>query len=922
MSGGGLIEASGGLGTQLTSNGSGGGGRVALHVGQLVGFDPMNQVRVWGGTKYGPVYAAPGTVLVRAGTEIYGRLIVDNGQADGLDRVGPVTELPSLGSGDVGAWLAEGSDAWLQGAAAFRSDWLGVWAVLLSAGGEDLGSFEVMSVDPAGRLRLRGAGSVASPARYRGEYRFDGVELRHGAKLASGDVMSMGAVVFEGQVGLSASVVDATDVTVRTGAVLSSANGDRVRLRASGRVTIEAGSRVDVSGQGYLGGASGIVGGSPAGVRGSSSSSGGSHGGVGLSRGGVPGEVYDSVYVPHLAGGGGSWTNSAKPGSGGGVVEIEAGELVLEGELRARGQEINFAGGGGGSVWVKAGVLSGGGVIDASATPVVVNAGDGTAGGGGRVGLHVGQMVGFDAVSQVRAWGGNYYPAVPASPGTVLVREGSQLYGRLLVDNGVTSTGADRVGPVTELPLLGSGAISGWALEGSDSWLQGATAFPSDWLGVSVVLLGTNGEDLGSFEVMSVDPAGRLRLRGAASVASPTRYRGEYRFDGVELRHGAKLVSGDVLSMGSVVFEGQVGLSAAVVDATDVTLRTGAVLSSANGDRVRLKASGRLTVEASSRVDVTGQGYLGGSSGGMGGSPAGVRGSTSVSGGSHGGVGLSEGGVAGEVYDSVYVPHLAGGGGSWTSALKPGSGGGVIEIEAGELVLEGELRARSQETNSSGGAGGSIWVKAGVLSGAGLIDASCTPVVANTAGTPGGGGRVGLHVGQLVGFDTLSQVRVWGGDDYPAVPAAPGTVLVREGGQFYGRLIVDNGRTASNLPRSAPLSPLPSIGSGSIGFTEPDATDSSDLWIEPSDPAQTFSNGVEGMWVRFAAADFRVLALSADRRRLLLDGAASSVSVGEAFVGLYRFDSVAVRNGAKLQLFDQLDSPSIMVDPDSQLILP
>jgi len=174
----------------------------------------------------------------------------------------------------------------------------------------------------------------------------------------------------------------------------------------------------------------------------------------------------------------------------------------------------------------------------------------------------------------------------------------------------------------------------------------------------------------------------------------------------------------------------------------------------------------------------------------------------------------------------------------------------------------------------------------------------------------------------LVGFEPVSQVKVLGGTRYGPVYAAPGTVLVREGAQLYGRLIVDNGRTSTNLPRIAPLSFLPSIGTGTVGFTEPDATDSSDLWIEPSDPAKTFSNGVEGMWVRFAAADFRVLALSADRRRVLLDGAATSVSVGDSFIGLYRFDSVTVKNGAKLQLFDRLESPSIVVDPDSQLVLP
>ncbi len=90
---------------------------------------------------------------------------------------------------------------------------------------------------------------------------------------------------------------------------------------------------IDVSGLGYQGGIFGTSPrGAPAGVAGAVRS-GGSHGGLGSLQeaNGIPGPVYDSVYRPQLGGGGGDATPANR---GGGVIDIEAGELELLGELR------------------------------------------------------------------------------------------------------------------------------------------------------------------------------------------------------------------------------------------------------------------------------------------------------------------------------------------------------------------------------------------------------------------------------------------------------------------------------------------------------------------------------------------------------------------------------------------------------------
>ena len=61
---------------------------------------------------------------------------------------------------------------------------------------------------------------------------------------------------------------------------------------------------------------------------------------------------------------------------------------------------------------------------------------------------------------------------------------------------------------------------------------------------------------------------------------------------------------------------------------------------------------------------------------------------------------------------------------------------------------------------------------------------------------------------------------------------------------------------------------------------------------------------------------------TADRRRVLLDGAAGLVSVGDAYQGVYKFDTVTVHGGAVLEFLDTADVTNFDVDADSQVITP
>jgi hypothetical protein len=181
---------------------------------------------------------------------------------------------------------------------------------------------------------------------------------------------------------------------------------------------------------------------------------------------------------------------------------------------------------------------------------------------------------------------------------------------------------------------------------------------------------------------------------------------------------------------------------------------------------------------------------------------------------------------------------------------------------------------------------------------------------------------VALYVNQLQGFDPVLQVRAHGGArrDTNGVAngyAGPGTILVSTSASAFGDLLVDQGDPAG-LPVAH--TPLPTVGAGIVSATAPDAEDPTALWIEPQDSGALFGLGVSGAYVRVDGVDLRVLAQTTDRRRILLEGAAGLVDVGDPYLGVYKLDVVTVRGGATLVLFDEPEVGLFDVAPDSQVI--
>ena len=771
---------------------------------------------------------------------------------------------------------------------------------------------------------LAGAGAVSGVASYAGEYRFDQITLKSSAGLTASDPLKSGDVEVYGSATRLPAQLQAASMTINAGSVaVAAAASGVVDLTVSGTLDIQAGAHLDVSAQGYAGAtAAGGSGAAPAGV------------------------VYDSVYQPQLAGGGGSLScggTGYRGGAGGGVVALTVGTLQLDGQILARGEtrSLGQAGGAGGSVLVQAATIAGAGSIDVSGGQGDYYCPGGGVGGGGRVALVAATFTGFNPLTQVTAYGAQelYYgqpqSGLFAGPGTVFWKDSTVTYGRLLVDSGQDSSGNDRKGPVTPLPALGGGAVTAWSAAGGGGagnvWLSGAAGFGGVWLGAWVQVLDASGNLLGEFQVAQIDGQGRALLAGAGAVGGAASYAGEYRFDQITLKSSAGLTASDPLKSGDVEVYGSATRLPAQLQTTNMTINAPAVAvaAAANGV-VDLTVTGTLDIQAGAHLDVSAQGYAGATAaGGSGAAPAGVAVSQNDAGGSHGGAGAPHtfAGPAGAVYDSVYQPQLAGGGGSLScggTGYRGGGGGGVVALTVGTLQLDGQILARG-ETRSlgqAGGAGGSVVVQAATIAGAGSIDVSggqgdyyCP------GGGVGGGGRVALVAATFAGFNPLTQVTAYGAQElYYGQPqsgmfAGPGTVFWKDSTVTYGRLLVDSGKDGSGNDRKGPVTPLPALGGGAItAWSAAGGGGAGNVWLSA---AAGFGGVWLGAWVEVLDAsgdllgEFQVAQIDGQGRALL--AGAGAVSGAASYAGEYRFDQITLKSSAGLTASDPLRSGDVEV---------
>ncbi|MDP9191464.1 MAG: Ig-like domain-containing protein [Acidobacteriota bacterium] len=260
----------------------------------------------------------------------------------------------------------------------------------------------------------------------------------------------------------------------------------------------------------------------------------------------------------------------------------------------------------------------------------------------------------------------------------------------------------------------------------------------------------------------------------------------------------------------------------------------------------------------------------------------GARNVTAVAqGGSH----LGRGGaitLTGATYGSVERPREAGAG-----DIRNQPGGGVVRINAATAAVDGIVRANGGIGGTEGaGAGGSIWITATKVTGGGTIMAD-----GGNASWPGGGGAIAIEY-----TDPTSIL--------PAMFARPGsktsghldriggagTVFTRGPQSTFGAVTVDSGG------RGHGIIDLPSLGSGvaqansSANTLVTDRTDNIGAyfvghWVRVTDN----TGAVKGTW--------RIATISAKTATLTPNaGETISIAQGDKWQGLYRFDTVTLRD--------------------------
>ncbi|MCH9646794.1 MAG: carboxypeptidase regulatory-like domain-containing protein [Deltaproteobacteria bacterium] len=244
-------------------------------------------------------------------------------------------------------------------------------------------------------------------------------------------------------------------------------------------------------------------------------------------------------------------------------------------------------------------------------------------------------------------------------------------------------------------------------------------------------------------------------------------------------------------------------------------------------------------------------------------------------GGSHGGRGEFD--SFGFTYGSLFDPVDLGAGGV-------GTGGGVIRIAApeGNLIVDGRLTSNSETV----GAGGSVRLEAQSIRGAGVIQASARDFTGTTS--RGGGGRIALYT-DMVAPDLWPRIQAGGG--------SAGTIFWKGSDHQFGELLVDG---AGYFPTE--VTELVSVGRGTVdSVTAATVTDGS----------ASFGHTLQGVEVAFEDDFSELWTITSNDHRgqvLTVDAATQPLTAvaGDTYQGVYRFDRVTVRDGARLLTQDRI----------------
>lgn len=565
------------------------------------------------------------------------------------------------------------------------------------------------------------------------------------------------------------------------------------------------------------------------GVGSSSLLTGGGYGGCGGGNTNDSCVVYGSLYkaTEFGSGGGTSQIPDGNHGTAGGIIDVMASHLVVDGVISSNGQSgdsTTTGGGSGGSVDISiTEQLSGRGQIKAEGGDCV---GEITgAGGGGRISLLI---TGDDKFSGTFSARGGNSSAKSGSPGTVYIEVGKTVLRdkKLILDN----SGIHSASPLPvflkqssvasynlqELYLKGKVILHvekdmqvdklvtdsnsviyikdnvTFTAEPTSRYLQPYCNFIVESNGEiripdEVMFLGSSNVFKGTLTGILDMIIGENRKVTFSSSARTARYidgqytfitdRGEYRFSSLRVKNGAFFS-----------FE-EARLKKVPLTVGRLEVNFGAIVQ---GSWLDIQASD-VIIHPGATLDLSAQGHESDKGPGAGG-----RYQSDGTGAGHGGYGGLRHGNQGTWYGSAFNPNDTGSGGGSSSYGAGGVGGGYLRLTVVRVVkLEGAISVTGtsgEASNSGGGSGGSVWISADDIQGNGIIIAKG----GDGKGTGGGGsgGRVGIYLQKPMSFEGLLQAQ--GGSGKEA--GAAGTLYIKDNNKFIPRkrLWIDNLAIAIN----------------------------------------------------------------------------------------------------------------------------
>ncbi|HRY82404.1 MAG TPA: hypothetical protein P5232_01710, partial [Candidatus Moranbacteria bacterium] len=643
-------------------------------------------------------------------------------------------------------------------------------------------------------------------------------------------------------VGGSGTITHTANTTSNTHAIRLSVGGDMSiesggYVNANGKGLTGGAGGTSAPTNGSNGNASGAGGGN-GGIANTSSGGGGGHGGAGgvgytTVTGGIEHDQATLTEPNALGSGGGGgggfyWDENTKiaggaGGNGGGAIKLNiSGTLTLNsgGFISANGNTggssgaFNGGGGSGGSIWISAGSITGSGTVRANG-----GAGGNSSGnyyGGGGAGGRIAIIYTTDSSSSFAktAYGGQGYNSIYGASGSIYTKQDSASYGDLTFNNNSQNSPGARIisstyGVKNFNNLTFSEGTAAFTISASAEFnIYGRIVTSSnDTFATAFTNSGTFSQNSVTYTSLTfsstfTNSAGTITLPNLTTLtfSSTNGNTGTItanslttlNVNGTSTNSGTFTanslqnfnITGATVTMDTLYAGGTSRYVLPSTYAMNIS-SSGTLNHTANGATALYYLSlsaASLTIDGTSKIDVSGKGLTGGAGGtsaptngsngnasGAGGGNGGIANTSSGGGGGHGGAGgvgytTVTGGIEHDQATLTEPNALGSGGGGgggfyWDENTKiaggaGGNGGGAIKLNiSGTLTLNsggfisanGNTGGSSGAFNGGGGSGGSIWISAGSITGSGTVRAN-GGAGGNSSGNYYGGGGAGGRV--------------------------------------------------------------------------------------------------------------------------------------------------------------------------------